>query len=71
MASKENKGGMLRNSDVEEELRVQGASDENGRNYRGLQDTGEQVLRDQGTDVQRQDGNPPEKLAGDDPSGEA
>ncbi|RPD50652.1 hypothetical protein [Paracnuella aquatica] len=56
MASKENKGGMLRNEDIERELERTGANDLKGGQLRGAQDTGDDVVREQGTPVQRQDG---------------
>jgi hypothetical protein len=56
MASKERKGGMLRNEDIERELERTGANDRKDGHLRGTQDTGDQVVREQGTSVQRQDG---------------
>lgn len=56
MASKERKGGMLRNEDIERELERTGANDIKDGHLRGTQDTGDDVVREQGTPVQRQDG---------------
>lgn len=57
MASKENKGGLLSNRQVEEDNKVKGKSTEQGQ-YQGMQDTGDQGKRELGTPVQRQDGAP-------------
>ena len=57
MASKENKGGILRNSQVEQDNRVKGKSDDPGH-YQGVQDTGDEHKRELGNDVQRNDGLP-------------
>ena len=62
MNKKENKGGILSNEQVEQELQRTGANDKDARGYRGMQDTGDQTVRDLGTDVQQQDGRPPENL---------
>lgn len=55
MARKENKGGQLTNRQIEEELAKTDQDTEN-QPYRGSQDNGDQVVRDQGTQMQRQDG---------------
>lgn len=62
MARKENKGGNLRNEDIERELRTRGAEEKTGRRYAGSQDTGDDTVRPMGTEVQRNDGLAPEDL---------
>lgn len=62
MARKENKGGNLRNEDIEKELRTQGDEQKTGRSYAGSQDTGDNTVRPLGTEVQRNDGLAPEDL---------
>jgi hypothetical protein len=57
MASKENKGGILKNTQVEQDNKVKGKSGEQGQ-YRGMQDTGDDGKRERGTEVQRRDGLP-------------
>ena len=59
MAKKENKGGWLRNEQVEKDNRSKGRADKN-QNYSGVQDTGDQKLRQFGTAVQKKDGLPDE-----------
>jgi len=56
MASKERKGGLLRNEDVERELERTGKNEQDARGYRGTQDTGDDGVRERGTEVQQQDG---------------
>ena len=58
MAQKENKGGILHNSDIEQDLKVKGKQE--GGSYTGSQDTGDKKVRQMGTDVQRADGKPEE-----------
>jgi hypothetical protein len=58
MAQKENKGGILKNDQVEEDLQVKGRGDEKGEAYTGSQDTGDKKVRQLGTDVQQADGRP-------------
>ena len=58
MNKKENKGGILTNEQIEQDLKVK-ASDTDG--YRGMQDTGDQVLREKGSEVQKNDGLPDEE----------
>lgn len=65
MTKKENRGGNLRNEDIEKELKQRGGGQKTGRSYTGSQDTGDNTLRDYGTEVQRQDGRPPEELQDD------
>jgi hypothetical protein len=56
MASKERKGGVLHNDEIEKELERTGANQPTNNSYRGTQDTGDEVVRDKGTKVQQQDG---------------
>lgn len=58
MASKENKGGILTNEQVEQDLKAKGRTSEENEAYRGSQDTGDKVVRHLGNDVQRADGRP-------------
>lgn len=55
MASKENKGGVLTNKQVENDNKVKGKNWNNGQ-LEGAQDTGDKVLRSEGNEVQREDG---------------
>ena len=66
MSKKENKGGLLSNEQVEQEVQRTGAEEKSARGYRGTQDTGDETVRSLGTEVQQQDGRPPESI--DDPS---
>ena len=61
MAKKENKGGLLNNEQIEKELERTGANESGGRGHRGMQDTGEDIVRDMGTPVQQSNGRPPEE----------
>lgn len=61
MTQKENRGGILTNEQVEEDLKAKGA-DTPATGYRGSQDTGDAGKRDLGTEVQRRDGAPPDDL---------
>lgn len=56
MASKERKGGLLKNQDIERELERTGANNNEGQAYRGSQDNGDQKVRELGTEVQQRDG---------------
>ncbi|ANE51346.1 hypothetical protein [Flavisolibacter tropicus] len=62
MAKKENKGGLLSNEQVEQEVQRTGSDDKGGSGYRGSQDTGDTKVRESGTEVQQQDGRPPDHL---------
>jgi hypothetical protein len=62
MAKKENKGDILTNEDLENELRRKSLDREEAHSYVGLQDTGDRTVRPLGTDVQRRDGLAPEDL---------
>lgn len=55
MAKKENKGGILHNSQIEDDLRAKGKDGER-KGYAGAQDNGDNVVRTTGTDVQQRDG---------------
>ena len=57
MAQKENKGGLLSNEQIEQDLKARGKTDDkNG--YAGSQDTGDDGVRQLGTEVQKRDGQP-------------
>ena len=58
MAQKENKGGVLTNEQVEQDLKVKGRTNEGETGHVGLQDTGDTTVRQYGTDVQRNEGLP-------------
>jgi len=55
MATKENKGGILRNEQVENDLKAKGKIE---GPYEGAQDTGDKIVRQRGTAVQKRDGQP-------------
>ena len=55
MATKENKGGTLSNSQIEEDNKVKGK--QQGA-YEGAQDTGDKMVRQRGNEVQQRDGLP-------------
>lgn len=57
MAKKENKGGILTNEQIEQDLKAKGRSEQQP-GYRGTQDTGDKGIRSLGTDVQQRDGLP-------------
>ncbi len=59
MATKENKGGLLNNEQLEQDLKVKGKDEQQG-GYTGMQDTGDEAVRQSGTDAQKRDGLPPE-----------
>jgi hypothetical protein len=61
MAKKENKGGRLRNEQVEEDNKVKGKPGKS-QGYVGTQDTGDQKLRQYGNAVQKKDGLPDEAI---------
>ena len=56
MAQKENKGGVLTNEQVEQDLKVKGKTNESETGHVGLQDTGDSTVRQFGTEVQRNEG---------------
>ena len=55
MAHKENKGGILTNEQLEQDLKAKGKQD---GTYVGMQDTGDRGVRHRGTEVQQRDGLP-------------
>jgi len=55
MSTKENKGGLLSNEQIENDLEAKGQKGI-AHNYRGSQDTGDSKLRQMGNKVQKQDG---------------
>lgn len=59
MANKENKGGFLKNEQIENDLKAKGK--EESESYTGSQDTGDKGIRQTGTAVQRADGRPAEE----------
>jgi hypothetical protein len=54
MAKKENRGGILTNEQIEQELE---RTSSDTRGYKGMQDTGDETLRSEGTAVQQRDGS--------------
>ena len=52
---KENKGGFLRNEQVEQDLKAKGKTESA---YEGSQDTGDKLVRQTGNEVQQRDGRP-------------
>ena len=57
MSQKENKGGLLSNEEVEQDLKAKGK--DGAQNwYAGSQDTGDNGIRQMGTAVQQRDGQP-------------
>ena len=65
MASKENKGGLLKNDEIEQDLKAKGKSGEEGEAYIGSQDTGDRDVRQLGTPVQKADGRPADEESGE------
>ena len=63
MASKENKGGILTSSQIEEDNRVKGKQE---GAYEGAQDTGDKTVRQRGNDVQKRDGLPEDEESEED-----
>ena len=55
MDKKENKGGILTNQQIEEDLKAKGATDPKG-GYKGMQDTGADIVPEQGNEVQKSGG---------------
>ena len=58
MAAKENKGGILNNEQIEQDLKAKGKAGEGTEGYIGSQDTGDKSVRQPGTEVQQADGRP-------------
>lgn len=65
MSKKENKGGILNNDQVEQDLKAKGRTTENGDSYSGSQDTGDKGVRHLRNDVQRRDGRSAEDQNGE------
>jgi hypothetical protein len=65
MAKKENKGGVLKNDQVEQDLKAKEKTSGNGEAYTGSQDTGDKGVRQTGNEVQRRDGRPAEEQNGE------
>lgn len=55
MAKKENKGGILSNEQIEEDLRAKGRTGQRD-SYSGAQDNGDRMVRATGNEVQQRDG---------------
>lgn len=62
MTKKENKGGILSNEQVEQEIQRTGSDDKKESGYHGSQDTGDTKVRALGTEVQKQDGRAPDHI---------
>lgn len=62
MDRKENKNGLLKNSEVEQDLNAKGRPAEDEKTYTGAQDNGDSMVRPLGDAVQRADGRPPEQV---------
>ena len=65
MARKENKGGILTNEQVEQDLKAKQKADAGSETYVGSQDNGEKTVRHLGNDVQRADGRPMSEESGE------
>ena len=63
MAKKENKGGILTNQQIEQDLKAKGASVPKG-GYKGTQDTGADIVPEQGNEVQKTGGADKENSKG-------
>ena len=61
MANKENKGGVLKNSQVEQDLKAKGKPVNKDDAYQGAQDNGDKAVRQMGNEVQQRDGLPNEE----------
>jgi len=57
---KENKGGFLRNEQIEQDLQSRGAAQPAHHPYQGSQDTGDFMPRTEGNETQQRDGFLPE-----------
>jgi hypothetical protein len=57
MSQKENRGGLLSNEQIEQDLKAKGKTG-TSNGYVGSQDTGDDGLRQMGTNVQKRDGQP-------------
>ena len=56
MERKENKGGRLKNEQIEKDLQAKGKASEKTDAYSGSQDTGDKIARQMGNKVQKADG---------------
>ncbi len=65
MAGKENKGGELKNSQIEQDLKAKGKASEGKEAYIGSQDTGDREVRHLGNEVQRADGRSTDEQSGE------
>lgn len=65
MASKENKGGVLKNDQVEQDLRAKGKGSGDSESYTGSQDNGDREVRHLGNEVQQRDGRPMDEENGE------
>jgi hypothetical protein len=65
MASKENKGGFLKNDQIEQDLKAKGKASEGNEAYIGSQDIGDSEVRHLGNDVQQRDGLPSNEESGE------
>jgi hypothetical protein len=65
MTSKENKGGVLKNDQIEQDLKAKGKASEDSETYIGSQDTGDREVRHLGTNVQKRDGRPIDEESGE------
>ena len=65
MAKKENKGGVLKNDQVEQDLKAKGKAAQDSEAYIGSQDTGDREVRQLGNEVQRADGRPAGEESGE------
>ncbi len=65
MAGKENKGGVLKNDQIEQDHKAKGKAGEGSEAYIGSQDTGDKEVRHLGNDVQRADGRPKDEESGE------
>ena len=61
MAKKENKGGELKNEQIEQDLEAQGKTEDTA-GYEGSQDTGDSIVRQLGNEVQQNDGITPDDM---------
>lgn len=62
MARKEHKGGILTNEEIDRDNNAKGRDEKNNPGYSGMQDTGDQKIREKGGDVQKTGGPMDEKV---------
>lgn len=65
MANKENKGGILSNEQVEQDLQANGRTPQENDAYRGVQDTGDKEAGHLGNAVTQNDGRPADAESGE------